>query len=146
MFRSGNIFPVREFSFIEILNRNDYIKNANILIEVVKILEEYKIKYFSRQQFLGDFFENLLNKGFKQESGQFFTPIPLTIFILRSLPLDLIIKNKIKNKNQYILPYIIDYACGSGHFLTESILEVEKKFSVIKDSELTGPQFRTFSS
>lgn len=146
MFRSGNIFPVREFSFIEILNRNDYIKNANILIEVVKILEEYKIKYFSRQQFLGDFFENLLNKGFKQESGQFFTPIPLTRFILRSLPLDLIIKNKIKNKNQYILPYIIDYACGSGHFLTESMLEVEKKFSVIKDSELTGPQFRTFSS
>lgn len=145
-FGNGNVFPIREFSFVEILNKNDYVKNANILIEVIKILQEYRIKYFSRQQFLGDFFENLLNKGFKQESGQFFTPIPLTRFILRSLPIDKIIENKIQNKEQYILPYIIDYACGSGHFLTESMLEVEKNFKNIKDSELTGPQLRTFSS
>lgn len=146
MFGNGNVFPIREFSFIEILNRNDYVKNANILIEVIKILQEYKIKYFSRQQFLGDFFENLLNKGFKQESGQFFTPVPLTRFILRSLPIDNIIANKINNKEQFILPYIIDYACGSGHFLTESMLEVEKKFKNINESELTGPQLRTFLS
>lgn len=145
-FSDNMIFPVREFSFVEILNKNDYVKNANILIEVVKILQEYKIKYFSRQQFLGDFFENLLNKGFKQESGQFFTPIPLTRFILKSLPIDKIIQNKISNKEQNILPYVIDYACGSGHFLTESMLEIERNFKHIKESDLTGPQLRGYLS
>ncbi len=145
-FGNETIFPIREFSFIEILNRNDYIKNTNILIEVVKILQEYKIKYFSRQQFLGDFFENLLNKGFKQESGQFFTPIPLTRFILRSLPIDKIINKKIENKEPYILPYIVDYACGSGHFLTEAMLEIEKNFETIDERNLTGPQARNFLS
>lgn len=145
-FGNETVFPIREFSFIEILNKNDYIKNTNILIEVVKILQEYKIKYFSRQQFLGDFFENLLNKGFKQESGQFFTPIPLTRFILRSLPIDRIIKNKIERKEPYILPYIIDYACGSGHFLTEAMLEIEKNFKFVNEGDLTGPQARNFLS
>lgn len=141
---NDTVFPIREFSFIEILNKNDYIKNASILIEVVKILQEYKIKYYTRQQFLGDFFENLLNKGFKQESGQFFTPIPLTRFILKSLPLDKIIQEKVKNKEQYILPYVIDYACGSGHFLTEAMLEIENKFNCIKEENLTGPQKNAF--
>lgn len=145
-FGNETIFPIREFSFIEILNKNDYINNTNILIEVVKILQEYKIKYFSRQQFLGDFFENLLNKGFKQESGQFFTPIPLTRFILRSLPIDKIINRKIEKKEPYILPYIIDYACGSGHFLTEAMLEIEKNFKSVNEIELTGPQARNFLS
>ena len=45
-FKNGVLFPVREFSFIEILNENDFNNNAGILIEVVKLLQEYKIKYF----------------------------------------------------------------------------------------------------
>jgi type I restriction enzyme M protein len=143
---NGMLFPVKEFSFIEILNAKDFDKNANILVEVVKILQEYKIKYFTRQQFLGDFFENLLNKGFKQESGQFFTPYPLTRFILRSIPIDLIISKKIVKREPYVLPYTIDFACGSGHFLTESILEIEKNFSSIAIDSLNGPQRRNYEN
>ena len=145
-FGNGVVFPVREFSFIEILNDNDFYNNASILVEVVKLLQEYRIKYFTRQQFLGDFFENLLNKGFKQESGQFFTPYPLTRFILRSLPINMIIEDKTKKHDPYILPYTIDYACGSGHFLTESILEIEKAFSSIDINKLNGPQRRNFEN
>ena len=55
-----------------------------------------------------------MNKGFKQNEGQFFTPTPITRFIWDALPLQ-----------QYIskrdLPRIIDYACGAGHFLTEAV-------------------------
>lgn len=145
-FGNGILFPVKEFSFVEILNINDYIFNANILVEVVKILQEYKIKYFTRQQFLGDFFENLLNKGFKQESGQFFTPHPLTRFILRALPIDMLIENKIHKREPYILPYTIDFACGGGHFLTEAMLEIEKVFPKLKVGELNGPQRRNFEN
>lgn len=145
-FKNGMLFPIKEFSFIEILNSNDFVFNTNILVEVVKLLQEFKIKYFTRQQFLGDFFENLLNKGFKQESGQFFTPHPLTRFILRSLPIDLIIKNKTIAKDPYILPYTIDFACGGGHFLTEAMLEIEKTFKRIDLSSLNGPQRRNFDN
>lgn len=64
---------------------------------------------------LGDLFEQLLNKGFKQNEGQFFTPIPITRFIWDSLPVTRIIKKA----DGIEFPKIIDYACGAGHFLTQ---------------------------
>ncbi len=146
VFGNGVVFPVREFSFIEILNDNDFNNNAGILIEVVKLLQEYRIKYFTRQQFLGDFFENLLNKGFKQESGQFFTPYPLARFMLRALPINIIVEEKSRRHDPYILPYTIDYACGAGHFLTEAILEIEKTFDGVDIKKLNGPQRRNFEN
>ena len=59
-------------------------------------------------------FEQLLNKGFKQNEGQFFTPTPITRFIWDCLPLQTYISN-------HGLPNVIDYACGAGHFLTEAV-------------------------
>lgn len=109
------------------------------------MLQKYRIKYSSRHQFLGDFFENLLNTGIKQEAGQFFTPIPLVRFILKSLPIEDIIEKKISTKDPYILPYIIDYACGAGHFLTESIEEINSHFDVVNPSKLSGQQLRFFT-
>lgn len=64
---------------------------------------------------LGDLFEQLLSKGFKQNEGQFFTPVPITRFIWNSLPVEKILKTE----EGAGLPKIIDYACGAGHFLTE---------------------------
>ena len=64
----------------------------------------------------------------KQESGQFFTPVPIARFIIKSLPFQEITEQKIEqgNKND-LLPAIIDYAAGSGHFITES-MEVVQNF------------------
>ena len=60
----------------------------------------------------------LLTTGLKQESGQFFTPVPVAQFIIKSLPIDAIVQNKLQaGKKDELLPYIIDYAAGSGHFL-----------------------------
>ena len=58
-----------------------------------------------------------MNKGFKQNEGQFFTPIPITRFIWDSLPVDRMEKSDRGN----VYPKVIDYACGAGHFLTEAI-------------------------
>lgn len=69
---------------------------------------------------MGDFFEDLLNTGVDQKPGQFFTPTPLARFILKSIPINKIITKKIEDKNPEILPYIIDYACGAGHFFGQS--------------------------
>ena len=106
-----------DFSFKDVHNEELFYQNGKVVVEVVQLFEKYRIVYKSKHQFLGDLFEQLLNKGFKQNEGQFFTPMPITRFIWDSLPLD----NVISNAGKYTLPKIIDYACGAGHFLTEAV-------------------------
>lgn len=144
-FSTEKKIALKEFQFIDVFNDETFKLNSKILSEVVILLQKYRIKYSTRHQFLGDFFENLLNSGVKQEAGQFFTPIPLVRFILKSLPIETIIKNKIALKEPYILPHIIDYACGAGHFLTESIEEINSHFDIIDESTLSGQQLRFFT-
>ena len=88
---------------------------------MVQLFQDYRIIGSADVQMLGDLFEQLLNKGFKQNEGQFFTPTPITRFIWDSLPL-----KQIMTKTDGIeYPKIIDYACGAGHFLTEGFEAVE---------------------
>jgi len=116
-----------EFAIKEVYNDDSFEENAKVVKEVVELLQKFKIRYNYRQQFLSDFFELLLTTGLKQESGQFFTPVPVARFIIRSIPLQDITKQKLKkgNKNE-LLPLIIDYASGSGHFITESMEEIQR--------------------
>lgn len=127
-----------EFSFVDVFDEESFERNAAILREVVELLQIYRIKYSGKHQFLGDFFESLLATGIKQEAGQFFTPTPLARFILRSLPLEEIIERKVKQKERKVLPYLIDFACGSGHFLTEGIDELNPLLDRIDEKTLTG--------
>ncbi|WP_433765540.1 N-6 DNA methylase [Flavobacterium ginsenosidimutans] len=116
-----------EFAIKEVYDDASFEENAKVVKEVVELLQVYQIRYNYRQQFLSDFFELLLTTGLKQESGQFFTPVPIARFIIKSLPFQEITKNKIEqgNKND-LLPTIIDYAAGSGHFITESMEVVQQ--------------------
>ena len=106
-----------DFSFKDVHNEELFLQNGKILVEVVQLFEKYRIVYPSKHQFLGDLFEQLLNKGFKQNEGQFFTPMPITRFIWDSLPL----KEYISAEGTMRHPKVIDYACGAGHFLTEAV-------------------------
>ncbi|MCC5921141.1 MAG: N-6 DNA methylase [Cyclobacteriaceae bacterium] len=142
-----NYFSVfQEFAFIDIYNDDTFKKNFDIVKEVVEFLQNYQIKYTSKHQFLGDFFEDLLNSGVKQEAGQFFTPTPLSRFFIKSLPITQIIENKIDKKEQDILPFVIDYSCGAGHFLSESIDEIEEHINRIDVSKLVGRSQKHFLS
>lgn len=114
-----------EFAIKEVYDHDSFIENAKIVKEVVELLQGYRIRYNKRQQYLSDFFELLLTTGLKQEAGQFFTPVPIAQFIIKSLPLDKIVDEKLKSKNGELLPYMIDYAAGSGHFITEYMHEVQ---------------------
>ena len=115
-----------EFAIKEVFDDASFLENAKVVKEVVELLQKYQIRYTYRQQFLSDFFELLLTTGLKQESGQFFTPVPIARFIIKSLPIQNITAKKITqgNKND-LLPTIIDYAAGSGHFVTESMEVVQ---------------------
>lgn len=106
-----------DFSFKDVHNEELFYQNGKILVEVVQLFEKYRIVYPSKHQFLGDLFEQLLNKGFKQNEGQFFTPTPITRFIWDSLPL----QDFVHSEKGTRYPKIIDYACGAGHFLTEAV-------------------------
>lgn len=114
-----------EFAIKEVYDHDSFIENAKIVKEVVELLQGYRIRYNKRQQYLSDFFELLLTTGLKQEAGQFFTPVPIAQFIIKSLPLERIVAEKLKAKNGELLPYMIDYAAGSGHFITEYMHEVQ---------------------
>jgi type I restriction enzyme M protein len=126
-----------EFAIKEVYDDASFEENAKVVKEVVELLQVYQIRYNYRQQFLSDFFELLLTTGLKQESGQFFTPVPIARFIIKSLPLQEITAQKIKQGNRNdLLPTIIDYAAGSGHFLTESMEELQKLIEDVDETIL----------
>ncbi len=131
-----------EFAIKEVYDDDSFNDNAKVVKEVVELLQGYKLRYNYRQQFLSDFFELLLTTGLKQESGQFFTPAPLARFIIRSLPIQEITIEKIQqgNKND-LLPIIIDYAAGSGHFVTES-MELIQQYIDTLDLQKFKPETR----
>ena len=124
-----------EFAFIEVFNMETFKQNSLILREVVKLFERVKIKYSDKDQFLGDFFERLLNIGIKQTEGQFFTPIPIANFIVNSIPFEKMIEDKVNNDDEKFLPYMIDYACGAGHFITEFMHRIEPILNTYKQSD-----------
>ena len=114
-----------EFAIKEVYDSASFEENAKVVKEVVELIQGYRIRYNKRQQYLSDFFELLLTTGLKQEAGQYFTPVPIAQFIIKSLPLDSIMAEKLSRKDGEILPYMIDYAAGSGHFITEFMHEIQ---------------------
>ena len=115
----NNVFAIKD-----VLNDADFDENQRVLKDVVQLLEKYRIRYPRKQQHLSDFFEQLLTTGLKQEVGQYFTPPPITKFIIRSLPLPKFIEQEVNSETPK-LPAIIDYAAGSGHFITEALEEYQ---------------------
>ncbi|MFW2176929.1 MULTISPECIES: N-6 DNA methylase [unclassified Moraxella] len=113
--RQLKFYTNNDFAFKDVHNKELFLQNGKILVEMVQLFEKYRIIYPAKHQFLGDLFEQLLNKGFKQNEGQFFTPSPITRFIWDCLPL----QQRLAEQDDF--PKVIDYACGSGHFLTEAV-------------------------
>lgn len=118
-FRALKFFSDNDFSFISVHNKKLFEQNAAILLKVVKMLQDIKLKDSDQNQLLGDLFEGFLNKGVKQSEGQFFTPMPIVRFLVSSLPLEKIIQHSED------IPSAIDYACGAGHFLTEYAVQIK---------------------
>jgi type I restriction enzyme M protein len=115
-----------EFAIKEVFDEETFEENSKVLKEVVELLQNYRFRYAKKQPFLGDFFELLLTTGLKQESGQFFTPVPIARFICKSIPMRAMMEKKLRaGVREELLPNIIDYAAGSGHFLTEAMEELQ---------------------
>ena len=109
LFEEIKFYNIKKFNFIDVENKDDFELNFQILIEVTSLIQDIRLSDSETNHFFGDLFEGLLSKNVHQTEGQFFTPLPIVNFIIRSLP-DFQNKESVK---------VLDYACGAGHFLTE---------------------------
>lgn len=129
-FRKLKFFTNNDFGFIDVHNEKLFYQNAKVLLEIVQMWQDLRLKTEDHNQFLGDMFEFFLDNGIKQSEGQFFTPMPICKFILMSLPLETIVKEHPEQ------PKAIDYACGAGHFLTELAAQTAPFIEQYKQSDI----------
>lgn len=134
-FKELKFFNNNDFGFIDVHNEKLFYQNTAILLKIVQMLQDIQLKTDSESaseenQFLGDMFEGFLDQGVKQSEGQFFTPMPIVKFILKSLPLESVI-----TKGDEI-PKVIDYACGAGHFLNEYAKEIKPIVEKEKEAQI----------
>lgn len=111
-FKELKYYSNNDFTFLDVYNEQLFYQNSKILVEIVQMLQDMKLRTEEQNQFLGDLFEGFLDNGVKQSEGQFFTPLPIVKFIVSSLPVENI-------NDSTDIPKVIDYACGAGHFLNE---------------------------
>lgn len=108
------------------------------LVYTVQKLEEYSFvdgkSTIDGKDILGDFFEQIQRDGFKQDKGQFFTPINVVRFLLYAMEIDELALRTLNEDET--LPYIIDPSCGSGTFLIEAMKMVTKELKYRRRNEI----------
>jgi type I restriction-modification system DNA methylase subunit len=129
-FRDLKFFSNNAFSLINVHNERLFNHNTKVLVELVQMWQGLRLKTKEQNQFLGDMFEYFLDNSIKQSEGQFFTPIPITKFIVASLPLE----NKIQQASEPLA--VIDFACGAGHFLTEYAHQIKPLVEKYKQTDI----------
>lgn len=111
LFEEIKFYNIKKFNFIDVENKEEFEMNFQILIKIAALIQDINLSNSETNHFFGDLFEGLLSKNVHQTEGQFFTPLPIVNFIIKSLP------EFPNNPNTKVL----DYACGAGHFLTEFV-------------------------
>lgn len=97
-------------------NKEEFDMNFQILIKIAALIQDINLSSSETNHFFGDLFEGLLSKNVHQTEGQFFTPLPIVNFMIKSLP-------EFPNSDNV---KVLDYACGAGHFLTEFVKHYPK--------------------
>lgn len=111
LFEEIKFYNIKKFNFIDVENKEEFELNFQILIKITALIQDINLSNSETNHFFGDLFEGLLSKNVHQTEGQFFTPLPIVNFIIKSLP-------EFENSKNI---KVLDYACGAGHFLTEFI-------------------------
>ncbi|WP_121021109.1 restriction endonuclease subunit S [Helicobacter vulpis] len=127
IFDQQKYFNIKKFNFIEVENSEEFYLNFKVLVQVAGLIQDLHLSQSQNNQFLGDLFEGFLNRHIHQTEGRFFTPTPITNFIIHSLP-------PLPNH-----PKVLDFACGAGHFLTEFMARHKdaKVYGIEKNKDLS---------
>lgn len=146
--RKLKFYSHSDFSFLEVHNEKLFRQNGKILVEVVELFQNYKLTQNKTTQILGNLFELFLQKGMKQDEGQFFTPLQICEFVIYALPLAEMLAENPNLK-------VIDYACGAGHFLntyaniaqqicpenSSQIYGIEKEYRLSKVAKVSSAMY-----
>ncbi|WP_104759954.1 N-6 DNA methylase, partial [Helicobacter bizzozeronii] len=128
LFDKQKYFNIKKFNFIEVENAEEFYLNFKVLVQVAGLIQDLHLSATTHSnQFLGDLFEGFLNRHIHQTEGRFFTPTPITNFIIHSLPP--LTSN----------PKVLDFACGAGHFLSEFMTHHKnaKVYGIEKNKDLS---------
>ena len=68
-FKELKYFSNNDFTFLDVYNEQLFYQNSKILVEVVQMLQNMKLRTKEQNQFLGDLFEGFLDNGVKQSEG-----------------------------------------------------------------------------
>jgi len=127
-----NVNDEKQLEDSRVIDRNKFPLNK--LVYTITALENFSLiegrNSLDNTDILGDFFERITREGFKQDRGQFFTPITIVKFILYALKIDELAIQKVNERGT--LPYIIDPSSGSGTFLIEAMKIITKE---VKDKQ-----------
>ncbi|PAF52595.1 hypothetical protein [Helicobacter sp. 13S00477-4] len=59
-FRNTKLLSSQFFAFREVYNETLFLQNGKILVEIIELFQPYKLSYSSKEQFLGELFEKLI--------------------------------------------------------------------------------------
>lgn len=112
--RIESLFNEVKSEYQDVIDKNEVIDlDADSVFYVVGQLQNFNLSKASRNV-ISDAFETFIGKSLKGESGQFFTPKNVVNAVVK------ILNPNSKSK-------VIDPACGSGGFLTESVKHIWKQ-------------------
>ena len=101
----------------------NYMKDGVLLRQVINVIDEVDFTENEERHAFNDIYELILKDLQSQRSsGEFYTPRPVTDFIVQ------VIKPQITDK-------IADFACGTGGFLTSALNYIEKQVTTVEDKE-----------
>ncbi len=102
----------------------NYMKSGTLLRQVINKLNQIDLDEYEDRHAFNDIYENIL-KDLQSagNAGEFYTPRPLTDFIIE------ILDPKIGEK-------VADFACGTGGFLISSLKHLEQQVSTVEDRKV----------
>jgi type I restriction enzyme M protein len=110
-----------KYVFEDVFN---YMKNGTLLRQVINVLNEVDFTEFEERHAFNDIYENILRDlQSAGNSGEYYTPRPVTDFIIKAL-------------NPKIGDKIADFASGTGGFLISAISHLEDQIKTPQDKEL----------
>ncbi|MBN2533843.1 MAG: N-6 DNA methylase [Spirochaetales bacterium] len=85
-----------------------------LVTQCVRLLQSLSFcrNRYTNTDILGEFYEKIIRKAFKQTKGLFLTHPNIVLFILAALDIETLIQ-----EHEEKLPFIIDPSCGTGTFL-----------------------------
>lgn len=103
---------------------NNYMKDGIILRKVINKINELNFDQYEDRHVLGDIYEIILKElQSAGDSGEFYTPRPITDFMAQTL-------------NPQLGDKVGDFACGTGGFLISALNVLKKQVNTVEDEEI----------